>query len=422
MNDTRTDPVVITGLGVLCPVGIGVAPVWEALLAGRSGVARITHFDPSPYGVQIAGEVKGFDPSTIGDQKEVRRMDRCTQLSIAAARQAMEDAGLEHGSLDPASAGIAIGSAAGGIQTLLDQHKVFLERGPRRLSPFFIQNMLADSPAGQVAIALGLQGPNMAVVSACATGTQAIGEAAEVIRRGDADVMLAGGAEAPIHPLILAGFGVMGALGKNNEKPERASSPFTRRRDGFVLSEGAAVVVLERLSGALARGARIHAMVGGYAATNDAYDMAAMPEEGVMAGEAMRRALRKSGISPECIDYINMHGTSTPANDGTETRAIKAVFGAHAHKLAASSTKSMTGHMMGASGAVETVVCALAIRDQIVPPTINLDDPDPECDLDYVPHEARRMRIRATLSNSFGLGGHNASIVLRQYQGDMGHA
>jgi 3-oxoacyl-[acyl-carrier-protein] synthase II len=329
----------------------------------------------------------------------------------------MDDAGLSRDSVDPEKTGIVIGSAAGGIQTLLEQYKVFLERGARRLSPFFIQNMLADSAAGQVAISLGLQGPNMAVVSACATGTQAIGEAAEVIRRGDAEVVLAGGAEAPIHPLIIAGFGVMNALARNNGEPERASSPFTRRRDGFVLSEGAAVVVLETLEHAQARGARIYAEVGGYSATNDAYDMAAVPEDGLMAAQAMRRAVRKAGLELDAIDYINTHGTSTPLNDATETRAIKAVFGEHAYRLAVSSTKSMTGHMMGASGAVETVVCALAIRDQIVPPTINLDDPDPECDLDYVPNVARPVPVRATLSNSFGLGGHNASIVLKQMPG-----
>ncbi|MDB5057946.1 MAG: 3-oxoacyl-[acyl-carrier-protein] synthase, partial [Chloroflexi bacterium] len=259
MSVAPSNPVVITGLGILCPVGIGVSAVWEAMLAGRSGVARITHFDPSPFTVQIAGEVKDFDPSNLAPAKEVRRMDRCTQLTLAAAVQAMDDAGLSRDSVDPEKTGIVIGSAAGGIQTLLEQHKVFLERGARRLSPFFIQNMLVDSAAGQVAISLGLQGPNMAVVSACATGTQAIGEAAELIRRGDAEVVLAGGAEAPIHPLIVAGFGVMNALAKNNEQPERASSPFTRRRDGFVLSEGAAVVVLETLEHAQARGAHIYA-------------------------------------------------------------------------------------------------------------------------------------------------------------------
>jgi len=405
-------PVVITGLGVLCPVGIGVEATWKALLTGKSGIARITCFDPSPYAVQIAGEVKGFDPSSLGDPKEVRRMDRCSQLVLAASTEALADAGLRKKTLDPDTSGVVIGSAAGGIQTMLDQYKVFLERGPRRLSPFFIQNMLVDSPAGHVAIAMGLRGPNMAVVSACATGTQAIGEAAEIIKRGDAEVMLAGGAEAPIHPLIVAGFGLWG-LAKNNEEPERASCPFSKRRDGFVLSEGAAVVVLESLQHAQARGARIYAEVSGYGATCDGFDMTAMPEDGATAAQAMRLALRHAGLAPEDIDYINPHGTSTPANDIAETRAIKSVFGDHAYKLAVSSTKSMTGHMMGGSGAVEAVVCALAIRDQVVPPTINLDDPDPECDLDYVPNVARRMRVRAAASNSFGLGGHNATIVLK---------
>jgi 3-oxoacyl-[acyl-carrier-protein] synthase II len=406
--------VVITGLGVLCPVGIGHKTVWENLLAGRSGIARLTQFDPSPFPVQFGGEVKGFDPSILGSAKEVRRMDRCTQFALAASRQAVDDAGLDLNELDPETVGIMIGSAAGGFQTLLEQHQVYLERGPRRVSPFFIQHMLVDSPAGQVAISLGLRGPNAAVVSACATGTQAIGEGAELIRRGDAEVMLAGGTETPIHPVILAGFSVMHALAHNNEQPERASSPFTKRRDGFVLSEGAAVVVLESLDHASKRGARIYAEVAGYGATNDAYDMAAVPEDGYMAGRTMFRALKKSGMAPEDIDYINAHGTGTPLNDKAETLGIKDVFGEHAYRLAVSSTKSMTGHMMAGSGAVEAVICALVLRDGMVPPTINLDDPDPDCDLDYVPHTARPMAVRAALSNSFGLGGHNASIVLRQ--------
>jgi 3-oxoacyl-[acyl-carrier-protein] synthase II len=406
--------VVITGLGVLCPVGIGHKDVWENLLAGRSGIAPLTQFDPSPFPVRIGGEVKGFDPSVLGTTREVRRMDRCTQFALAASRQAVEDAGLNLTELDPEAVGITIGSAAGGFQTLLEQHQVFLERGPRRVSPFFIQHMLVDSPAGQVAISLGLRGPNAAVVSACATGTQAIGEGAELIRRGDAEVMLAGGTETPIHPVILAGFCVMHALARNNEQPERASSPFTKRRDGFVLSEGAAVVVLESLEHAQRRGARIYAEVAGYGATNDAYDMAAVPEDGYMAGRTMYRALKKSGMAPEDIDYVNAHGTGTPLNDKAETLGIKDVFGDHAYRLAVSSTKSMTGHMMAGSGAVETVIGALVLRDGIVPPTINLDDPDPDCDLDYVPHTARCMPVRAVLSNSFGLGGHNASIVLRR--------
>ncbi|HWE61291.1 MAG TPA: beta-ketoacyl-ACP synthase II [Chloroflexota bacterium] len=411
MAQTR---IVITGLGVLCPVGIGKHAVWEALQAGRSGVKRITLFDPSPYPVQIAGEVKGFDPGTLGSPKEVRRMDRYTQLSLAAAREAVADAGLGKEDLDAETAGVLIGSAAGGFQTLLEQQQVLLERGPKRVSPFFIQNMLVDSAAGQVAIALGLRGPNMAAVSACATGTQAIGEAALMIQRGDADVMLAGGAETPIHPVILSGFAVWHALARNNEQPERASCPFTLDRDGFVLSEGAAVVVLESLERARARGATIYAEVAGAAATCDAYDMADMPEDGAMAAACMRKAVKRAGLQPEDIDYINAHGTSTPLNDKVETLAIKTVFGDHAYRLAVSSTKSMTGHMMGASGAVETVACALALRDGIIPPTINYERPDPACDLDYVPNVARPAAVRATLSNSFGLGGHNASIVLRK--------
>jgi len=414
MNNNLPRSVVITGLGILCPVGNDTSAVWSALLAGRSGITTVTRFDPSPFPVRIAGEVKNFDPTPLGNPKEVRRMDRCTQMALAAAQEAVADANLTPETLDHEMTGIAIGSAAGGICTMLEQHQVLLERGPRRLSPFFIQHMLPDSPAGQIAISLGLHGPNMAVVSACATGTQAIGEAAEIIRRGDADVMLAGGVEAPLHPLILGGFAVMRALADNNEQPERASCPFTAERNGFVLSEGAAVVVLESLENARARGAYIYAEVAGSGVSNDAYDMAAVPEDGASAAVAMRRALRRAGMLPEEIGYINAHGTSTPLNDKAETIAIKTVFGEHAYRLAVSSTKSMTGHMMGASGAVEAVVCALALRDGVVPPTINLDRPDPECDLDYVPHTARTLPLRATLSNSFGLGGHNASIILRK--------
>ena len=416
MSAASRSRVVITGLGVLCPVGIGVRATWEALLAGRSGVTRIAAFDPSPFPVQIAGEVKGFDPAPLAEAKDLRRMDRCTLLALAAAKEALADAGLDDRSqLDPDETGVFIGSAAGGFQTMLEQHQVFLERGPRRLSPFFIQHMLDDSPAGQVAISLGLRGPNMAVVSACATGTQAITEAAEQIRRGDAQVMLAGGAEAPVHPLILGGFAVMHAMARNNEQPELASCPFTLDRSGFVLSEGAGVVVLEDLDRACARGATIYAEVAGGAATNDAFDMAAMPEDGIMAGESMRRALKRAGMAPEEIGYINAHGTSTPVNDKAETAAIKRVFGEQAHRLAVGSTKSMTGHMMAGSGAVETVICSLALARGILPPTINYTNPDPELDLDYVPNVARPApALRATLSNSFGLGGHNASIVLRK--------
>lgn len=405
--------VAITGVGILCPVGIGREMVWSELLAGHSGVAQITLFDPSPYPIRIGGEVKGFDPSDLAPAKELRRMDRASHLALAAAREALADSGLSAADLDEETTGIYIGSAAGGFQQLLEQHQVFLERGPRRLSPFFIQNMLADSPAGHVSIAMGLRGPNMAVVSACATGTQAIGEAAQTIRRGDAEVMLAGGTEAPLHPIILSGFTVMRALAGNNEHPERASCPFTLDRDGFVLSEGAAVVVLEEMTRARARGATVYAELAGSAATCDAFDMAAAPEDGVYAARCMSKAIKNAGMQPEDIDYINAHGTSTPLNDKAETDAIKAVFGAHAYTLAVSSTKSMTGHMMGASGAVEAVICALALRDGMIPPTINYDRPDPACDLDYVPHTARQAPLRAAISNSIGLGGHNATIVLR---------
>ena len=340
-------------------------------------------------------------------------MDRSTRFALAAAKEALESAGLARQDLEPERTGIVIGSAAGGFQTMLDQHQVLLERGFKRLSPFFIQHMLDDSPAGQVAISLGLQGPNMAVVSACATGTQAIGEAAHIIRRGEAEVMLAGGTDSPIHPLILGGFTVMRALATNNEMPERASCPFTQCRDGFVLSEGGAVVVLESLERARARGATVYAEVAGSAATNDAYDMAAIPEDGTMQALCMRRAVARAGLQPDDVDYVNAHGTSTPLNDRIETQAIKTVFGDHAYRMAVSSTKSMTGHMMGASGAVEAIICALALHHGVLPPTINYDQPDPACDLDYVPNVKRAVPIRVALSNSFGLGGHNATLVLR---------
>ena len=405
--------VAITGLGMLCPVGIGVRASWLALLSGRSGVARITHFDPAPYPSRMAGEVKGFDPGGLAEPKDLRRMDRATQLALAAANEALESAGLTRDDLDRERTGIVIGSASGGFQTMLEQHQVLLERGFKRLSPFFIQHMLDDSPAGQVAISLGLHGPNMAVVSACATGTQAIGEAAHIIRRGEAEVMLAGGTDAPIHPLILGGFSVMRALSTNNELPERASCPFTLGRDGFVLSEGGAVVVLESLERARARGATIYAEIAGSAATNDAYDMAAIPEDGAMQALCMRRAVERAGLQPADVDYINAHGTSTPLNDRVETQAIRTVFGDHAYRMAVSSTKSMTGHMMGASGAVEAIICALALHHGVLPPTINYDQPDPACDLDYVPNVQRAAPIRVALSNSFGLGGHNATLVLR---------
>jgi beta-ketoacyl-acyl-carrier-protein synthase II len=405
--------VVVTGVGAVTPVGLDAPTTWANLLEGQSGIGRITLFDASEYPVQIAGEVKGFDPAGRIEAKELRRMDRYAQLGLISALEAFEDAGLKrNGKLD--EIGVVYGSAAGGLGVLLEQQKVLQERGVRRVSPTFIQNMLTDTCSGHIAIALGLRGPNMAVVSACATGSGAVGEAFETVRRGDADAIVAGGSEAALIPVVYAGFCTMRALAQH-EDPTRASRPFERDRSGFVISEGAGAVVLEELEHAKRRDARIYAEVVGYGSSNDAFDMAA-PAGGEGAYLTMSRALRKAEMKPQEVDYINAHGTGTPLNDKFETDAIHRVFGEHAGKLAVSSTKSMTGHMMGASGAVEAVVCALTIRDQVIAPTINLEVPDPECDLDYVPHNARRARVDVALSNSFGLGGHNASIILRRFE------
>jgi 3-oxoacyl-[acyl-carrier-protein] synthase II len=404
--------VVVTGLGAVTPVGLDVPSTWAALLEGQSGVTKITQFDASEYPVQIGGEVKGFDATGRIDPKELRRMDRYAQLGVIAAQEAFADAGLSrNGLLD--DFGVVFGSAAGGLSVLLEQQRILQERGIRRVSPTFVQNMLTDTASGHIAIALGLRGPNMAVVSACATGSGAVGEAFETIRRGDAEAVIAGGSEAVLLPVIYAGFCAMRALAQH-EDPAQASRPFDRDRNGFVISEGAGALVLEELEHARRRDARIYAEVIGYGSSNDAYDMAA-PAEGEGAFLTMSRALRKAQIGPERVDYINAHGTGTPLNDKYETDAIHRVFGRHADRLLVSSTKSMTGHMMGASGAVEAVVCALTIRDQTVAPTINLKTPDPECDLDYVPNEARRADVGVVLSNSFGLGGHNATVILSRY-------
>jgi 3-oxoacyl-[acyl-carrier-protein] synthase II len=404
--------VVVTGVGAVTPVGLDAPSTWAAMLEGQSGVGKVSHFDTSDYPVQIAGEVKGFEATGRIEAKELRRMDRYAQLAVISAQEAWADAGFTRNGLRD-EIGVVYGSAAGGLGVLLEQQRVLTERGPRRVSPTFIQNMLTDTASGHIAIALGLRGPNMAVVSACATGSGAVGEAFETIRRGDAEAVISGGAEAPIVPPIYAGFCAMRALAQH-EDPARASRPFDRDRNGFVISEGAGTLVLEELEHARQRGARIYAEVIGYGSSNDAFDMAA-PAEGEGAVLTMQRAVRKAEIDPQRIDYINAHGTGTPLNDKFETDAIHRVFGEHAKRLAVSSTKSMTGHMMGASGAVEAVVCALTIRDQVIAPTINLETPDPECDLDYVPGEARRARVDVALSNSFGLGGHNASVILARY-------
>jgi 3-oxoacyl-[acyl-carrier-protein] synthase II len=401
--------VVVTGVGAVTPVGLDAPSTWASMLEGQSGVGAVTLFDASDYPTNIAGEVKGFDATGRIEPKELRRMDRYVQMAVVSAQEAWADAGLtKNGTQD--EIGVVYGSAAGGLGVLIEQQKVLTERGPKRVSPTFIQNMLTDTASGHIAIALGLRGPNMAVVSACATGSGAVGEAFETVRRGDAAAIIAGGAEAPLVPLIYAGFSAMRALAQH-EDPTQASRPFDRDRNGFVISEGAGALVLEELNHARQRGARIYAEVIGYGSSNDAFDMAA-PAGGEGAVLTMARALRKAELDPDGVDYINAHGTGTPMNDKFETEAIHRVFGTHADRVAVSSTKSMTGHMMGASGAVEAVVCALTIRDQIIAPTINLTNPDPACDLDYVPGEARRAKVDVALSNSFGLGGHNASIIL----------
>ena len=419
---------VVTGLGIVSPVGIGAEATWDGLVAGRSGIDTITLFDASEFDVDVAGEVKGFDATNYMDAKDARRHDRSTHLAVAATGEALRDAGLlgDDGhvtsEVDADRFGMVFGTGIGGIGLLLENQMILVERGARRVSPFLIPHMLPDSPSGQVAIEYGIRGHNMAVVSACATGGHAVGEAMEAIVRGQADIMLGAGTEAPLVPLAIAGFGQMRALGTPRDPdsgeyaPALASRPFDATRDGFVVSEGSAVLVLEELEHALARGARPIAEVIGYGSSADAYDMAAPAEKGEGNQRAMRAALARAGIGPDEVDYINPHGTSTPINDRYETMAIRAVFGEHADKLAVSSTKSMTGHAMGAAGAIEAFVCAKVIDTGCIPPTINYRHPDPELTLDYVPNEARAADVRVALSNSMGLGGHNSSVILRRFE------
>lgn len=404
--------VVVTGLGTVSPLGNDVASTWSALIAGRSGVGPITHFDSSEHKTRFAAEVKGFDGAAIFGHREARRMDPFAQYALAAGLQAVAHAGLVVDDENRDRIGAVIGSGIGGIGVLCEQMQVFTERGPARVSPFLVPMMIPDTAAGLLAIHLGLRGPNMAVVTACASGTNAVGEAAEVIRRGQADVMLAGGSEAPIVPIAMAGLNVMTALSTRNEDPQRASRPFDATRDGFVIGEGAAVLVLEALEHAQARRASILAEVLGYAATNDAYHISAPAENGAGAARCMRLALTDAGLAVEDIDYINAHGTSTPLNDKSETAAIKTVFGEQAYGTPVSSTKSMTGHLLGASGALEALISIRVLQEQILPATINYETSDPECDLDYVPNRARPAAVRTVMSNSFGFGGHNAVIIL----------
>ncbi len=406
--------VVVTGVGMITPVGLDAPTSWAALVAGKSGAGRISRFDPSPFEVQIACEVKGFDPAAHLDYKEARRMDRFCQFAMVAVKEAMADSGLTINGTNAERVGVIIGSGIGGIATILDAVKVMETRGPSRIGPFAVPMLMADIAAGQVAITYGAKGPNHAIVAACATGTVVIGEAATLIRRGLADAMICGGSEAAIVPIALGGLGNMGALSKRNDAPEKASRPFDRDRDGFVMGEGAGIMVLERLDHALARGAHIYGEVAGYGATADAFHITAPAEGGEGAARAIKIALKQAGLAPEELDYINAHGTSTALNDVSETQAIKTVLGKHAYRVAISSTKSMVGHIMGAAGVVEGIATLLTLRDGVIHPTINLDNPDPQCDLDYVPHVARRAPVHVAMSNSFGFGGHNACVVFRR--------
>jgi len=414
---TRTR-VVITGLGAITPLGNTVRETWSSLLEGRSGVGPITRFDASGFLTRIAAEVKGFDPVAELGHKLARRVDRFTQFALVAARQAIEHAKLIVNEANRDRIGSIIGTGIGGIGTIVEQMLQFLDRGPRWVSPFTVPMMLPDTAAGQVAIAFGLRGPNMAVVTACASSSNAIGEAAELIRRGDADIMVAGGAEASIVPVAMAGFNVMDAISKRNDHPEGASRPFDLDRDGFVAAEGSAALVLETYEHAVARGAPILAEVVGYASTNDAYHITAPSESGTGAAACMRLALDDAQLTPGQIEYINAHGTSTRLNDLSETAAIKSAFGEVAYDIPVSSTKSMTGHMLGAAGAVEALFCVKAIEDKVLPPTINYETPDPACDLDYVPNLKRSKELHYVMSNSFGFGGHNATLILGKVDGN----
>ena len=409
--------VVVTGVGLVTPLGIGVQETWEGLCAGRSGVGLITRFDTSDYAVKIAAEVKDFEVENFIDKKVAKHLELFVQYAMVAAMMAREDSGLEITEANGPRVGVFTGNGIGGLPTIEKYHKVVLDRGPKRITPFFIPMVISNMSAGQVSIALGAQGPNLSVTTACAAGTHAVGEAFRSISRGDCDAAITGGSESTVCSLAVAGFNAMKALSRRNDDPQAASRPFDRDRNGFIIAEGGGMLVLEELEHARKRGAKIYAEVAGYGLSGDAYHMAAPPEDGNGAVRCMEMALADGGLNPADIDYINAHGTSTPLNDVVETGAIKRVFGDHAAKLAISSTKSMTGHMLGGAGGIESVFTALTIKNGIVPPTINLDNPDPGCDLDYVPNVAREMDVRAAVSNSFGFGGTNAVLVMKKFQG-----
>jgi 3-oxoacyl-[acyl-carrier-protein] synthase II len=407
--------VVVTGIGALTPLGLDMATTWENLIAGKSGIDYITLFDATPHATKIAGEVKGFDPNNYISRKDARRMDRFAQLAVAAGYQAVKQSGLKIDSSNQDDIGVFIGSGIGGLTTLFEQARVLIEKGPDRVSPFLAPMMISDIAAAQVSIALGVRGPNICMTSACSSGSDAIGAAYEYIKYGNTRVMIAGGAEAIINPLGITAFNALKALSTKNDPPQKASRPFDRDRDGFIISEGAVVLVLESLEHARKRGANIMAELVGYGATADSFHMTQPLESGEVAAKAMQMAMKRGGIKPEEIDYINAHGTSTPLNDAMETKAIKTVFGEYAYKVPISSTKSMTGHLIGCAGALEPAICIMTILSGIIPPTINYDNPDPACDLDYVPNTARRANVRTALTNSFGFGGHNSVLILRKY-------
>ncbi len=407
--------VVITGIGMITPLGIGVENSWKGLLAGRSGIRTITQFDASGFATRIAGEVEGFAPEDYIEAKEIKKMDRFIHLALATSQMAMDDSGLKIAENNAERAGVIVGSGMGGLYAIEHYHSVLLEKGPRRISPFFIPMLIVNLAAGQISIRFGAKGPNSAVTTACATGSHAIGDAFRIIQRGDADVMIAGGTESVITPLGIGGFNAMKALSTRNDEPEKASRPFDLNRDGFIMGEGAGIVIMETLEGAMERGARIYAEVAGYGMTADAYHITAPSPSGEGAARCMKIALKDAGVDPSEVNYINAHGTSTKYGDEIETIAVKTVFGAHASKVLVSSTKSMTGHLLGAAGGVEAVITTLSIQNDIVPPTINLDTPDPECDLDYVPGHARETTVNYALSNSFGFGGTNACLLFKKF-------
>ena len=409
--------VVVTGVGLVIPTGIGTETAWKNVCEGKSGIGPLTRFDPNGFETKIAGEVKGFTPEAYIEKKEIKKMDLFIQYALAATKEALEDSKLKITSENCEHIGVIVGTGLGGLPTIEKYHQILLEKGPNRISPFFIPMLIANLASGQIAIQFGAKGPNTCIVTACATGAHCIGDAFRALVYGDADAIITGGTEANITPLTIGGFNAMKALSTRNEEPEKACRPFEKNRDGFVAAEGAGILILEELDFALRRGAKIYGELIGYGYTGDAYHITAPPPEGEGAARCMRMAIKDAGLRPEDVGYINAHGTSTPLNDLTETQAIKTVFGEHAKKVAISATKSMTGHLLGAAGSTEAIFTLLAIRDGIIPPTINYDVPDPECDLDYVPNVARRQPLTVAMSNAFGFGGTNATLIFRKFSG-----